>query len=142
MVLFPTITLATDTISNAGYNTVTVTLSNNAKSGLVVSPNPASDRFSIVLPQAGAATVALRDLTGRVVLAPAVLAADNKLCLPARLATGVYLLEVRQGAVNAVCRMQKNKDLSVSSGFASPRLWYHFKHSDRINRLVRSDQLS
>ena len=57
MVLFPTITLATDTILNAGCNTVTATLSNNAKPGLVVSPNPASNRFLIVLPQAGAATV-------------------------------------------------------------------------------------
>ena len=107
MMLFPTITLATDTILNAGCSIITATLSNNAKSGLVVSPNPASDHFSIVLPQAGATTVALRDLTGRVVLAPAALAADNKLCLPASLATGVYLLEVRQGAVTVVCRVQK-----------------------------------
>lgn len=99
---------ATDTPLNVGCSTVTATLPNNAMPGLAISPNPASDRFSIVLPQAGAATVALRDLTGRLVLAPAALAADNQLRLPASLATGVYLLEVRQGAVTAVRRVQKN----------------------------------
>ncbi len=52
--------------------------------------------------------MALRDLTGRLVLALAALAADQHLLLPANLAAGVYLLEVRQGEVSAVRRVQKN----------------------------------
>ena len=57
---------------------------------------------------AAPATVALRDLTGRVVLAPAALAADKQLYLPAGLATGIYLLEVRQAGVVAIRRVEKN----------------------------------
>ncbi|WP_310391434.1 IPT/TIG domain-containing protein [Hymenobacter sp.] len=87
---------------------VSATLASQALPGLAVFPNPATDRLTVVLPTAGAATVALRDLTGRVVLAPAPLAADQQLRLPAGLATGMYLLEVRQGAVTAVRRIEKN----------------------------------
>jgi hypothetical protein len=79
-----------------------------ALAGLTVSPNPATDRITVVLPRAGAATVALRDLTGRTVLTAAALAADQQLRLPAGLAAGVYLLEVRQGAETAVRRVEKN----------------------------------
>lgn len=75
--------------------------------GLAVFPNPTADRFTVALPTAGAATVALRDLTGRTVLAPAALPADQQLRLPAALAAGVYLLEVRQGGVTAVRRVEK-----------------------------------
>jgi hypothetical protein len=42
------------------------------------------------------------------VLAPVALAADRQLRLPASLAPGVYLLEVRQGSVTAVRRVEKN----------------------------------
>jgi hypothetical protein len=41
------------------------------------------------------------------VLAPVVLAAHQPLRLPANLAAGVYLLEVRQGSVTAVRRIEK-----------------------------------
>ncbi|MBF9237309.1 T9SS type A sorting domain-containing protein [Hymenobacter sp. BT683] len=88
--------------------TATATNASKAMPGLTVSPNPATDRITVALPKAGAATVALRDLTGRLVVAPAALAADQQMLLPARLAAGVYLLEVRQGAVTAVRRVQKN----------------------------------
>ena len=71
-------------------------------------PNPATDRLTVGLPTVGAATVALRDLTGRLVLAPAALPADQQLHLPASLAIGVYLLEVRQGSKVAVRRIEKN----------------------------------
>ena len=56
---------------------------------------------------AGAATVALRDLTGRLVLAPTALPADGQLPLPATLAAGVYLLEVQQAGTTAVRRIEK-----------------------------------
>ncbi|ALW85802.1 hypothetical protein AUC43_12290 [Hymenobacter sedentarius] len=88
--------------------TVTATNPGNALPGLTISPNPATDRITVALPQAGAATVALRDLTGRLVLAPAALGTDRQLRLPAGLAAGTYLLEVRQGAITAVRRLQKN----------------------------------
>ncbi|MVN76586.1 T9SS type A sorting domain-containing protein [Hymenobacter sp. HMF4947] len=73
--------------------------------GLAVYPNPATDYLVVELPQAGAATVALRDLTGRVVLAPVALVAHQPLRLPAGLAAGLYLLEVRQGSATAVRRV-------------------------------------
>ena len=90
------------------FNLVSATLASQALPGLTAFPNPATDRLTVVLPAAGAATVALRDLTGRLVLAPAALAADKQLRLPAGLAAGTYLLEVRQGEVLAVRRVQKN----------------------------------
>jgi hypothetical protein len=96
-----------DDISITNF-TASATGASKALPGLQVFPNPATDRITVALPQAGAATVALRDLTGRLVLAPAALAADQQLRLPASLATGVYLLEVRQGAVIAVRRVEKN----------------------------------
>ncbi|MDB5267941.1 MAG: hypothetical protein JWP58_981 [Hymenobacter sp.] len=84
------------------------TAAGQALPGLSVFPNPATDRITVALPSAGAATVALRDLTGRVVLAPATLGADKQLALPATLARGIYLLEVKQGGVTAVRRIEKN----------------------------------
>ncbi len=94
--------------STAQFNLVTAVLASQALPGLRVYPNPATDRLTVQLPTTGAATVALRDLTGRVVLAPAALPADQQLRLPASLAAGVYLLEVRQGTTTAVRRIQKN----------------------------------
>ncbi|WP_201978311.1 IPT/TIG domain-containing protein [Hymenobacter rubidus] len=94
--------------STASFNLVSATLAGQALPGLSVFPNPAADRITISLPTAGAAMVALRDLAGRVVLAPAVLGADKQLVLPATLARGIYLLEVRQGDVTAVRRIEKN----------------------------------
>ena len=89
------------------FNVVSATLASQAMPGLSVYPNPATDRFTIVLPQSGPATVALRDLAGRLVLAPATLGADQQLHLPAGLAVGIYLLEVQQGSVLAVRRVAK-----------------------------------
>jgi hypothetical protein len=99
---------ATDTPLNTGCSTVSAVRPNTAMPGLTISPNPATDHITVTLPQAGAATVALRDITGRVVLAPVALAADRQLRLPTSLAPGVYLLEVRQGSVTAVRRVEKN----------------------------------
>lgn len=99
---------ATDTPLSAGCTTTVAVLPNRALPGLTISPNPAADRLTVALPRAGAATVALRDLTGRVVLAPVVLPANQQVLLPAGLAPGVYLLEVRQGGVTAVRRIEKN----------------------------------
>ncbi|GAB3585813.1 IPT/TIG domain-containing protein [Hymenobacter daeguensis] len=96
-----------DDINITGY-TGTATAAAHALPGLALYPNPATDRITVELPTAGAATVALRDLTGRVVLAPAALAADKQLRLPAALAAGVYLLEVSQNGVVAVRRIEKN----------------------------------
>ncbi len=89
------------------FNLVLATLASQALPGLAVYPNPATDYLTVTLPQAGAATVALRDLTGRLVLAPVALTANQPLRLPASLAAGVYLLEVRQGSVLAVRRVEK-----------------------------------
>ncbi|WP_035561727.1 IPT/TIG domain-containing protein [Hymenobacter sp. IS2118] len=108
-------TTATTTIPRISIDDISITdfvasatNASKAMPGLTVSPNPATDRITVALPKAGAATVALRDLTGRVVVAPAALAANQQMELPASLAAGVYLLEVRQGAVTAVRRVQKN----------------------------------
>ena len=96
-----------DDITINGY-TGTATLPSQALAGLSLFPNPATDRITVELPTAGAAMVALRDLTGRLVLAPAALAADKQLRLPVSLAKGVYMLEVSQNGVNAVRRIEKN----------------------------------
>jgi hypothetical protein len=88
------------------FNLVLATLASQALPGLTVFPNPATDYISVELPQIGTATVALRDLTGQLVLAPVALATHQPLRLPAYLATGVYLLEVRQGSVMAVRRVE------------------------------------
>lgn len=93
--------------SATAFSLVSAVLASQAMPGLAVYPNPATDRLTVVLPTAGAATVALRDLTGRVVLAPAPLAADQLLRLPASLPAGIYLLEVRQGDVTALRRIEK-----------------------------------
>ena len=103
------VTTASGTATSVGtFNLVSATVASQALPGLTVFPNPASGRVTVTLPTAGAATVALRDLTGRVVLAPVTLAADRQMALPASLAAGVYLLEVRQGDVFAVRRIEKN----------------------------------
>jgi hypothetical protein len=88
------------------FNLVLATLASQALPGLTVFPNPATDYISVELPQSGNATVALRDLTGRLVLAPVALAAHQPLRLPAYLAAGIYLLEVRQGSVTAMRRVE------------------------------------
>lgn len=75
--------------------TASATLPGKALPGLTLFPNPTTDRLTVALPTAGAATVALRDLIGRLVLAPTTLAANQQLRLPISLAAGVYLLEVR-----------------------------------------------
>jgi hypothetical protein len=93
--------------SAALFNLVSATTAATALPGLSVFPNPATDRLTVELPSAAPATVALRDLTGRLVLAPATLGADHQLLLPASLATGLYLLEVKQGAATAVRRIEK-----------------------------------
>ena len=90
------------------FNIVTSTRAGQALPGLTVFPNPASNRVTVALPTAAPATVALRDLAGRVVLAPAALGADQQLELPAALAPGIYLLEVRQGDATAIRRLEKN----------------------------------
>ena len=94
--------------STTTFNLVSATLAANALPGLTVFPNPATDRLTVELPNSAPATVALRDLAGRLVLAPATLGADHQLRLPASLASGVYLLEVRQGTVVAIRRIEKN----------------------------------
>ena len=93
--------------STALFNLISATTAANALPGLAVFPNPATDRLTIALPSAAPATVALRDLTGRLVLAPAALGADHQLLLPPALATGVYMLEVKQGTTTAVRRIEK-----------------------------------
>ncbi|MFD2717168.1 IPT/TIG domain-containing protein [Hymenobacter monticola] len=90
------------------FNLVSAVAASQEMPGLTVFPNPATDRVTVTLPATGAATVALRDLAGRLVLAPATLGADKQVLLPATLAAGVYVLEVRQGEVFAVRRIVKN----------------------------------
>jgi hypothetical protein len=93
--------------STSAFDLVLATLASQALPGLTVFPNPATDYISVELPQSGNATVALRDLKGRLVLAPIALATHQLLRLPADLAAGIYLLEVRQGSVTAVRRVEK-----------------------------------
>ena len=94
-----------DDLNIADYTLAT--RASQALPGLALYPNPAHDRLTVALTQPGAAQVALRDLTGRVVLPLAPLAANGVVALPAALATGVYLLEVRQGNAIAVRRITK-----------------------------------
>jgi len=94
--------------STASFNLVSATLAVNALPGLTVYPNPAADRLTVELPTSAPATVALRDLAGRLLVAPAPLAADHQMRLPAALASGLYLLEVQQGGTRAVRRIAKN----------------------------------
>ena len=56
--------------STATFNLVSATLAANALSVLTVFPNPATDRLTVTLPTAASATVALRDLAGRLVYWP------------------------------------------------------------------------
>ena len=93
--------------SLTAFNPTSATLAANALPGLLVFPNPATDRLTLTLPSAAPATVALRDLAGRVVLTPAPLAADHQLRLPAGLARGIYLLEVQQSGTLAVRRIEQ-----------------------------------
>ncbi|TDN38951.1 hypothetical protein A8B98_20840 [Hymenobacter sp. UV11] len=93
--------------STATFNLVLAAAASQALPGLAVFPNPATNFVNIELPKSGAATVALRDLTGRLVLAPVAMVPQQLLRLPAGLAAGVYLLEVRQGTETAVCRIVK-----------------------------------
>ncbi|MBF9144120.1 IPT/TIG domain-containing protein [Hymenobacter properus] len=97
------------TVTSTGtFNLVSAVAASQAMPGLTAFPNPATDRVTLTLPATGAATVALRDLAGRLVLAPTTLGADKQVLLPAGLAAGVYVLEVRQGEVFAVRRIVKN----------------------------------
>jgi hypothetical protein len=93
--------------SATNFNLVLAAQASQALPQLTVYPNPATDFVRVELPQGGPLTVSLRDLLGRQVLAPVVLAPQQPLRLPASLAAGVYLLEVRQGTTTAVRRIEK-----------------------------------
>lgn len=93
--------------STASFSLMLATLANQALPGLGVYPNPATDCVYIKLPGAGTATAALRDLTGRLVLPAVALAPDKPLALPATLPAGIYWLEVQQGSVKAMRRIEK-----------------------------------
>ncbi|MCI1187128.1 IPT/TIG domain-containing protein [Hymenobacter sp. DH14] len=93
--------------STTPFNLASATAAATALPGLAVFPNPATDRLTVALPTAAPATVALRDLAGRLVLAPTALAADHQLRLPAGLARGVYFLEVHQNGTQAVRRIEQ-----------------------------------
>lgn len=93
--------------SATNFNLVLAAQASQALPALAVYPNPATDYVWVTLPQGGPLTVSLRDLLGREVLAPVVLAAQQPLRLPASLAAGIYLLEVRQGTTMAVRRIEK-----------------------------------
>lgn len=93
--------------STALFNLVSATTAGAALPELRVFPNPATNFLTVALPRPGPATVVLRDLAGRIVLARAALAADQRLLLPATLQPGLYLLEIRQDAATTVCRFEK-----------------------------------
>jgi hypothetical protein len=93
--------------STTPFNIIATGLTSQAMPELQVYPNPFQSQLTVVLPTAGPAQVELRDLTGRVVLARTFLPLDRQLKLPDTLASGVYLLEVRQGEVVAVRRVKK-----------------------------------
>ena len=106
--LIPVTTPGGTATSTMPFNLVSATLTTNALSGLVVFSNLAINRLMVEMPTSAPATVALRDLTGRLALATAALGADHQLRLPVSLASGVYLLEVHQGATVAIRRIAKN----------------------------------
>jgi hypothetical protein len=93
--------------SATNFNLVLAAQASQALPELAIYPNPATDYVRVTLPQGGPLTVSLRDLLGRQVLAPVVLAAQQPLRLPASLAAGIYLLEVQQGTTIAVRRIEK-----------------------------------
>ena len=106
-----TVTTATGTATSLTRLTLTGTgmaaLASQALPGLTLHPNPTHDRLTVTLPTPSPATVTLRDLAGRLLLAEAPLPASGLVALPATLAAGVYLLEVRQGSKLAVRRFTK-----------------------------------
>ena len=79
----------------------------NAPIELTVYPNPVQDHLTVVLSRTDAAQIAIRDLTGRMVMPLAPLAANGEVNLPSSLAPGTYLLEVHQGSEKAVRRIIK-----------------------------------
>lgn len=93
--------------SATAFNLVLAAQTAQALPELAVYPNPSTDVLHVELPQGGPLTVSLRDLLGRSVVAPVVLAAQQPLLLPASLPAGIYLLEVRQGTTTAVRRIEK-----------------------------------
>jgi hypothetical protein len=93
--------------STTNFDSVLATKASQALSELVVYPNPATDYLKVEMPHAGPLTISLRDLLGRQVLAPTLLAAQQLLRLPASLPAGIYLLEVQQGTTMAVRRIEK-----------------------------------
>ena len=105
--LLTVVTPAGTATSTSSFSLVLATLASQALPDLSVFPNPATDYLLVELPQASTVTVGLRDLLGRQVLAPVVLAAHQPLPLPASLPAGIYLLEVQHGATTAVRRIEK-----------------------------------
>lgn len=93
--------------SATNFNFVLAAQATHSLPELAVYPNPATDYVRVELPQGGPLIVSLRDLLGRQVLAPLMLATGQPLRLPASLAAGVYLLEVQQGTTTAVRRIEK-----------------------------------
>jgi hypothetical protein len=101
------VTPAGTATSTTDFNLLLAASASQALPGLIIYPNPATEYVMLALPKAGAATVALRDLTGRLMLAPTALIPQQPLRLPAGLAAGVYLLEVHQGSETAFRRIVK-----------------------------------
>ncbi|RZL08588.1 MAG: T9SS type A sorting domain-containing protein, partial [Hymenobacter sp.] len=95
---FITVTTPGGTATSAtAFGGVLATAGSQALPELQVYPNPFKSKLTIVLPGSGVAQVSLYDVAGRLVLPLAPLPATGQLQLPDDLATGVYLLEVRQG---------------------------------------------
>jgi hypothetical protein len=94
-----------DDIGITDYRLGAAVQTGQALPNLQVSPNPAHDQLTIS--GSGAAQVVLYDLLGRLALAPRPLAAGQTLALPATLATGTYLLLVKNDAGQRVVRVVK-----------------------------------
>jgi hypothetical protein len=93
--------------TTTAFGGVLATAGSQALSELRVYPNPFKTRLTIVAPGPGIAQVILYDVAGRLVVPLTPLSATGQLQVPDDLATGVYLLEVRQGDTTMRRRLVK-----------------------------------
>ncbi|RZL13832.1 MAG: T9SS type A sorting domain-containing protein [Hymenobacter sp.] len=95
-----------DDISISDY-TALATMPASQLPGLQVFPNPARDRVTVTGTGAAGARVALLDLLGRPVLAPALVPDGQALLLPVTLPAGLYLVRVQTATGQRTERLVK-----------------------------------
>ena len=94
-----------DDIGITDYRVGTAAQAGQPLPELAIFPNPAHNQITVRGVGAGPVQASLYDLSGRLLLAPAVLPATQLLHLPAGLPAGVYLLQVTTSAGSRTVRL-------------------------------------